>query len=644
MKYTLNAIAEIVLIPLLVLTFVASARAAETFWISSLDLRAVEQDFAVARKDASVDGRPLSIGGQKFEHGVGTHANSSMCIALNGQGDHFTAEVGVDDEVGRQGGVIFAVGGDGKLLWQSNVQQGGDPAKQVAVHLSGIKLLTLIVSAAKNDISFDHADWANAQIVMREGQPVAIVPPPESKVPLTPKPPTEPRINGARIFGVRPGSPFLFTIPTTGDRPMTFTPDHLPAGLNLDSQNGRITGTLTTPGEITVILYAQNAHGTNERKFKIVCGNKIALTPPMGWNSWNCGGTTVSDAKIRAAADAIVSSGLINHGWTYINIDDGWEGKRDANGKILGNEKFPDMKALADYVHSKGLKIGVYSSPGAKTCGLFEASYQHEQIDADRYAEWGFDYLKYDWCTYGDLVPHPSRQEAMKPFQVMHAALEKEARDIVFSISQVGLPDIWTWGQQVGGNCWRTGYDISDTWTSMSLNGFSQSSLGRYAGPGHWNDPDMLVVGDVGWNVNVQPTRLTPNERYTHISLWCLLSAPLLIGCDLTKLDDFTLGLLSNDEVLEVDQDPLGYQAECVARSGATEVWAKHLEDGSQAVGLFNRAQTETTLTAQWSDLGISGKQLVRDLWRQKDLGIFTNEFQTSVLRHGVVLVKISPK
>lgn len=424
---------------------------------------------------------------------------------------------------------------------------------------------------------------------------------------------------------------------------MTFTAEGLPQGLQLDTQNGRITGAIKQKGEFLVTLHAKNDLGTAERKFKIICGDKIALTPPMGWNSWNCFGHDVSDARVRAQADAMVSSGLINHGWTYVNMDDCWEGGRDTDKKILGNEKFPDMKALADYVHGKGLKIGLYSSPGPKTCGLFEGSYRHEDIDASRYAEWGFDYLKYDWCTYGDLVPNPGRAEAMKPFEVMHAALDKLPRDIVFSLSQVGLPSIWEWGQQAGGNCWRTTYDISDTWITVSRNGFSQAGYERFAGPGHWNDPDMLVVGYVGWSTNLQPTRLTPNEQYTHISLWCLLCSPLLIGCDLTKLDDFTLSLLSNDEVLEVNQDPLGWQAARVAKSGAVEIWAKNLEDGSKAVGLFNRGQIETMVTARWTDLGISGKQSVRDLWRQKDLGIFDGQFQAPVLRHGVVLVKITP-
>jgi len=643
MKHTFNWIVKTVLASLVMVTFAASAAETNAFWVAALDLRAVEQDFAVARKDASLDGHPLSVGGKKYEHGLGTHANGSMYIALNGHGAHFSAKVGVDDEMGKQGSVIFTVIGDGRILWQSNVRRGGDPARQVAIDLFGIKFLTLIVGDANNDINCDHADWADAQIVMREGEPVAVVPPPESKDVLTPKPSPKPRINGAKAFGVRPGSPFLFTIPATGETPMTFTAEGLPQGLQLDTQNGRITGVIKQKGEFLVTLHAQNALGTAERKFKIICGDKIALTPPMGWNSWNCFGHDVSDARVRAQADAMVSSGLINHGWTYVNMDDCWEGGRDADGKILGNEKFPDMKALTDYVHSKGLKIGIYSSPGPKTCGLFEGSYRHEDSDARRYADWGFDYLKYDWCTYGDLVPNPGRAQAMKPFEVMHAALDKLPRDIVFSLSQVGLPSIWEWGQQAGGNCWRTTYDISDTWITVSRNGFSQAGYERFAGPGHWNDPDMLVVGYVGWSTNLQPTRLTPNEQYTHISLWCLLCSPLLIGCDLTKLDDFTLSLLSDDEVLEVNQDPLGWQATRVAKSGAVEIWAKSLEDGSKAVGLFNRGQTETVVTARWTDLGLSGKQSVRDLWRQKDLGVFYGQFQAPVLRHGVVLVKITP-
>jgi alpha-galactosidase len=229
-----------------------------------------------------------------------------------------------------------------------------------------------------------------------------------------------------------------------------------------------------------------------------------------------------------------------------------------------------------------------------------------------------------------------------RPYRVMRAALDKVPRDILFSFCQYGMGKVWEWGAEIGGNSWRTTGDITDTWNSLSRIGFSQAGHEKYAGPGHFNDPDMMIVGMVGWGPRLHPTRLTPNEQFTHVSLWCLLASPLLIGCDMTKLDEFTLGLLTNDEVLDVDQDPLGRQAARLVQDGLKEVWAKDLEDGSKAVGLFNRDTAETEVAVKWSDLGISGKHIVRDLWRQKDLGSLDTEFRTLVPHHGVVLVKVS--
>ena len=616
---------------------------AETFGLETLQLQYFEQEFGQPQPNQSVDRHPLAIGGKRFEHGLGTHANSVFRLALGGKGERFTASVGVDDEVGKQGSVEFQVTGDGKTLWESGVLHGGDPAKDVSVALDGVKLLILTVGDAGDGISYDHADWADARIVMKEGKPEATAPVPEPAVALTPKAPPQPRINGARVVGVRPGSPFLFTVPATGEKPITISAKNLPAGLQLDPQSGCITGVLREKGTSVVALRAQNARGAAERALKIICGDTIALTPPMGWNSWNCFACDVTEANVRAAADAMVASGLINHGWTYINIDDCWEAGRDADGKVLSNQKFPDMKALTDYVHSKGLKIGLYSSPGPQTCAGHEGSYKHEELDARRYGEWGFDYLKYDWCSYGNIVPNPDHAGYMKPYQVMRAALDKAPRDILFSLCQYGMGDVWEWGAEVGGNCWRTTGDITDTWSSMAGLGFGQAGHEKFAGPGHWNDPDMLVVGYVGWSANVRPTHLTPSEQYTHISLWCLLCSPLLIGCDMTKLDDFTLNLLTNDEVLDVSQDPLGRQAARIAKTGPLEIWAKDLENGSKVVGLFNRGEAATSITVKWSGLGISGQQSVRDLWRQKNLGKFPDQFKTDVSRHGVVLVKVTP-
>ncbi|HCA78276.1 MAG TPA: hypothetical protein DEP53_00935 [Bacteroidetes bacterium] len=471
---------------------------------------------------------------------------------------------------------------------------------------------------------------------------------------LTPKPSPRPKINGPKVFGVRPGHPFLFAIPATGTRPVEFTADVLPAGLALDKATGLITGIAHERGSYLVMLRAKNKLGTATRPFKIIVGDQIALTPPLGWNSWNCFASAVDDQKVRSAADALAKSGLMEHGWSYINIDDCWEIKpnsddpmligepRNAKGMINTNRKFPDMKGLADYIHNLGLKMGIYSSPGPLTCAGYTASYQYEENDARQYAEWGIDYLKYDWCSYGRIAKDRSLPELKRPYFVMRAALDKVDRDIVYSLCQYGMGDVWKWGGEVGGNCWRTTGDITDTWESMAGIGFSQHGQEAYATPGNWNDPDMLVVGKVGWGPQLHPTKLTPNEQYTHISLWSLLCSPLLIGCDMTQMDDFTKSLLTNDEVLEVSQDPLGKQAARIAVDGDLEVWAKDMEDGSKAVGLFNRGVWKSEVKVRWSDLGIQGKQLVRDLWRQKDLGKFSDEFKTSVPRHGVVLVKIS--
>jgi alpha-galactosidase len=635
------------------------AIASETILLSSLDVAKVRQGWGQPQADKSVDGNRISIGGKEFEHGLGTHASSTMQIDLKGSAERFMAFVGVDDEVeANPASVEFRVLADDRELWTSGVMKAGQAPEKIDLSLKGFKTLMLLVHDAGDGINYDHADWADAKIEYAGQRPEAVSLLSEEAEILTPKPPATPRINGARVFGVHPGAPFMYTIAASGQRPMTFSAENLPEGLAVDQQTGRITGVLQKGGEYTVTLRAENALDRAERKFLIKCGDAIGLTPSMGWNSWNCFAGAVDDAKVRSAADAMVSSGLTNHGWTYINIDDCWEIKpdskdpmlqgepRDKNGMINTNKKFPDMKALCDYIHEKGLKAGIYTSPGPLTCAGFTGSYKHEEKDAQRYAEWGFDYLKYDWCSYSQVAGGdrgrrmPDLPTLKKPYQVMRAALNKQQRDIIFSLCQYGWGNVWEWGAEVGGNSWRTTGDIVDSWSSMSKIGFSQAGHEKFAGPGHWNDPDMLVVGKVGWG-NLHPTGLTPNEQYTHISLWCLLCSPLLIGCDMSQLDDFTLNLLTNDEVLEVNQDPLGKQARRTAQDGSLEVWAKEMEDGSMAVGLFNRSESKNTVVAKWSDLGVSGKKIARDLWRQKDLGEHEDQFSTTVPRHGVVLVRL---
>ena len=462
---------------------------------------------------------------------------------------------------------------------------------------------------------------------------------------LTPQPSLTSKINGAKIVGVRPSSPFIYKIAATGEKPLKYAVENLPQGLYVDENTGVISGTLTAVGEYKMQFIVSNSKGTDKRNFTVKVGDRIALTPAMGWNSWNCWGVSVSDEKVRSSAQTLIDKGLIDHGWTYINIDDGWVSpQRDATGNMVPNEKFPNMKLLGDWLHAHGLKFGIYSSPGTRTCGDYLGSYQHEMQDATSYASWGIDYLKYDWCSYGDVfrkAGDTSLAAYMKPYQIMQHALKAQGRDIYYSLCQYGMHDVWKWGDKVDGNSWRTTGDITDTWESLSSIGFQQNKLYPYAKPGHWNDPDMLIVGQVGWGENLHPTRLTPDEQYTHISLWCLLSAPLLIGCDISKIDDFTLNLLSNDEVLAIDQDVLGKQAQQKIKKQNYQVWVKPLEDGSYAVGIFNLAKTYQSITLNFKDAGLHGNYKIRDLWQQKDVGSFATSFITKVPPHGVTLIKV---
>jgi len=459
---------------------------------------------------------------------------------------------------------------------------------------------------------------------------------------LTPAATATPRINGPSLAGVRPGSPFLYRIPATGERPMSFEASGLPAGLKLDKAKGIITGSLAAKGKFKVKLTSRNKYGSAEKEFSIVCGDEIGLTPALGWNSWNCWGLSVDDQKVRASARTM-SEKLADHGWTYINIDDGWEDKRDGQGEIIPNKKFPDMKALADYVHGLGLKIGIYSSPGTLTCGGYMGSYQYENADAATYARWGIDYLKYDWCSYGKIASaKPGLDDYKKPYSAMKQVLRKNNRDILYSLCQYGMGDVWKWGEEVGGNSWRTTGDINDSWASLFDIGFSQDICAPYTKPGHFNDPDMLVVGKVGWGPSLHDTRLSPDEQYTHISLWSLLSAPMLIGCDMSQLDDFTMNLLTNDEVLAIDQDALARPAQKILDKDHFQVWIKELADGTKAVGIFNLGDQAGRQTIDLSMLRSGPRIKIRDLWRQKDLGTFSHIYTAMVPSHGVLLVKVS--
>jgi len=361
----------------------------------------------------------------------------------------------------------------------------------------------------------------------------------------------------------------------------------------------------------------------------------------MGWNSWNHFAEKVTDADVRSAADAIVATGMRDAGYVYVNIDDGWEAGRDAEGNIKANSKFPDMKALSHYVHSKGLKLGIYSSPGAKTCAGFEGSYGHEEQDARSYAAWGVDYLKYDLCSYmGVMKLHDPGQapetanEMMKgAYKKMHEALVSTHRPILYSLCQYGVASVWEWAPEVGANTWRTTDDISDSYRSMALIGFSQAGLEKFAGPGHWNDPDMLEIGNGGMNAD---------QYRTQMSLWSMLAAPLLAGNDLSKMDEPTSSILMNKEVIAVDQDKLGVQG---TRVGPPQIWVKPLSDGAKAVAIFNYVTDDEAepLTLRLKDVGINGPVHARDLWAHKDLGVLRDSYTVTVPQGGVVMLRLWP-
>ena len=378
----------------------------------------------------------------------------------------------------------------------------------------------------------------------------------------------------------------------------------------------------------------------------------------MGWNSWNCFAGKVSQKDIEKAAEAMVKSGLADHGWTYINIDDFWQNRprekhdetlmgpeRLPDGTIATNKRCPDMKGLADYVHSLGLRIGLYSSPGPETCGCCVGSWEHEEQDAKTYADWGYDYLKYDWCSYSRVATGEGKVYWTKPYTQMGKALKSQNRDILLSLCQYGWGDVSKWGNEVNGSCWRTTGDITDTYDSMFGILQQQVPLWIYAGPDGWNDPDMLIVGKVGWGA-LHPTRLTQNEQYTHMSMWAILCSPLLIGCDLTDLDEFTLSLLTNDEVIEVNQDELGAQAARIKEDDVSEIWAKPMSDGSIVMAFFNKSKRppKSTIVADLKSLGLEGHWLARDLWRQQDIGIFSQTYSCEVPSHATQLVRLFPK
>ena len=594
---------------LLLLLLPVCCFAGGTVWLDGIEMDQALQTWGHPQRNLNYHRQPLSVGGKSYKAGLGVCAKSLIWIDLGHGSGRFKADVGLDD-ASTKGSVEFIISLDGQTAWRSGVMKHGDPAKPIDIDTNGKRFMVLAVEDGADGGDQDWADWCDARWETQWSDPVEAHGERGEAEILTPPSPASPRLNNPLVYGVRPGNPVQYTIPCTGVRPIRFGASGLPDGLVLDPKKGWIVGTPTREGTYAVTLSAANAAGEATKVMRLVVGERLALTPPMGWSSWNAWCANPTQARVLSAARSMVKFGLIDHGFTYVNIDDGWQGPRGGrfNG-IQANEKFPDFPAMLSEVHALGLKLGVYSGPwicsycgytggssdnadGAWTTALRDlpdsghtfGTHSFAQNDAREWASWGVDYLKYDWWP----TDEPQVAEMSK-------ALRGSGRNIVYSVSNSASLDKGPMLAKYA-QLWRASGDIRDNWPSLYSNGFSQSRWAAYSGTGHWADPDMMVLGNVGfdpdgWGDRTHATKLTPDEQYTHMSLWCLLSAPLVLGCDLAKLDPFTVGLLSNDEVIGLDQDPLGRPAVRVVGDYFHEVWMRPLADGSYAVGVFNLAR-----------------------------------------------------
>jgi len=661
---------------LLLLVMFSCSEPKKVIWLDELDLSVMKTGWGVPKVNKSFRDTPLIIGNQEFPRGVGTTATSSLLINVNGKGKTFHTGVGVDNCSDERGSVNFYILGDKKILWESGLMKKGDSAKIVDLDIRGVSKIGLLISDGGDGNSNDYADWIETKIeysgIIPSVIPASIVS--EGEI-LTPSAPAEPRINGPKIYGMRPGSPFLYRIPVTGERPMSFDVKDLPSSLKLNKETGIISGSISTHGRYTTTLIAKNSKGESSRQFTIVVGSTLALTPPMGWNSWYIHYMRVSDSLMRLSANVMISSGMADYGYQYVNIDDCWMRKensddpdlggplRDKKGIILPNKRFPDMNKMTDYIHSLGLKAGTYISPGPTTCQGFAGSLGFEKQDAKTFANWGFDFLKYDWCSYGSVVKGRTLDDYKAPYKLMWDELQKLDRDIVFNLCQYGMGDSWKWAGEVG-NSWRTtgdlGLESSSTMPGFFNIGMSNAKHSEYARPGAWNDPDYILIGWVGSANSMgegEKTKLTPDEQYMYMSMWSLMASPLIFSGDMAKLDKFTLNVLCNNEVIDINQDALGQQAKILKYADNELIMVKDLEDGSKAVGLFyvsgnppvpadyfewEAQRAPRKIKVNLSELGINGKADVRDVWRQNSMGSFENTFEADVPWHGVVFVKIS--
>ena len=638
--------------------FASLAIGQDTTWLSAMDLTKMRQGWGTPRSNLSVTQHPLSCNGITFANGVGTHARSFVWVDLGGKGEKFTAAFGVDDGAPGPGSIVAKIWGDGAELYRSPVLSRGRMPVDIDIDIRGVQKLVLSVSDGGDGSNSDHADWCNARFLTRGKRPQTIDPVEDDPGLLTPIPPLAPGLNAPPVFGCRPGHPFLFRIPCTGERPVTFSAEGLPASLACNPSTGVISGRAPGTGTYAITLHALNRHGSQSRRMVIESGSVLALTPPMGWNHWYTHYGRITDSLVRDAADFMISSGMADAGYQYVNIDDCWMNSpkngdsmrvgplRDGAGNILPNRHFPDMPALTAYIHDRGLKAGIYTSPGELTCAGFAGAYRHEAQDARRFAGWGFDFLKYDWCSYSRVAgADPGRSALMAPYKTMGDLLQQQDRDILYNLCQYGMGNVWEWGERVGAQSWRTAGDLGvelDRFFEVALRNAEHRAWSK---PGSWNDPDYIQIGYIGDARNAglpAPCSMTRNEQYAFMSLWCLMASPLFFSGDMGHLDPFTLNVLCNPEVIAVNQDALGQCAAVIQCTDETFVMVKDMADGSKALGLFNRGEFPADVAAPWTVLGLAGKYAVRDLWRQRNIGPAAGEYRVRVPRHGVALVRLT--
>ncbi len=675
---------------LVVMLMQAVAASAEPVGLSSLDLSKVRQGWKTAQVDRAVELHPLSIAGKKFAHGVGTHSPGAMYIALDGRARSFHAYAGIDDETGGRGSVTFTIVADGRVVWRTGVVRGGEPARGVDIDLKGVRLLALFVGTANDGFEFDHADWADAAIDTEGASPVLVDPPhsPDPVIATTP-PLATPEIHIPEVAGFVPGSQVVLRVAATGTSPLTFRADGLPAGLALNPQTGVIQGGAPEEGSYRVRLQVSSSAGVAAGEMRFVSGDTLALTPPLGWNSYDSYGDGVTEAETLANAEYLHDH-LQPYGWDYVVIDYRWYDPRaggrsttetglamDEFGRLQpAEDRFPSaaggagFKPLADRVHAMGLKFGIHIMRGMARQALerntpIEGSSFHASDAADpntpcswnqdmwgvhgdtpagqawydsiirQYAQWGIDYIKMDDAS------QPYRADEIA---AIHKAIVKSGRSIVLSLSPGEAPVDQALHVNANANLWRISGDFWDNWDAL-LHSFDL--LDRWQGhssQGHWPDADMIPLGHLGPRCPVdganRPTRFTRQEQVTLMTLWSIAPSPMMLGMNLPDNDAWTLALLTNPEVMAVNQDPSGSRARRAWHSEDADVWVRTLADGSRAVALFNRGDYQQQVTAKWEDMGVSGKQSVRDLWRRARTGTFIDAYSVTLPPHGTAFLK----